>query len=436
MSQENFPGDLFEDFDEYETEQTLQAQHETRAALDPHFDYFDQLRRYPKQEIGAYVASCGIPVPLIHTQAEWEQACDDGTAMLRSEMRQDYDGLSGLLKSEVLSHRFGYEETDPFRREFNALIMRGLKSGAITGQEYMMMDPVGWAWQIEDAYTQAQSFGVKLKTAFFNASTSRWRYIAGTNVTVFRDPHVDGRYYFGVTPAGQSIGEFTTEADEHEAPQTYRKHEQPFLPKPFIDLYEKVRALPRFDQSEIPVMEMQQAHDGTLYFLQYLKTGQKLQLIDPFDLPQTPDAYYVDNVRGITEMEGEDIRLYCTPTRLHTAMVGQGIYCSLTRPSREEVQHSARAARFVLDYAYVSLKDNHSSSSPFFKPAVAAGLWTSLTNNDTVIKRVNNFTKGIATDNRSTDQTVSYIDLHLTSNGRLAAIESDWQPTTVNYRDL
>src|SRR4051812_45523402 len=70
----------------------------------PDLDYYDHHPPdQPKFEVGGYVrdelSSEGIDVPLIDSQSEWEEAIDDGTAMLRSDHPQDYAGLSGLLNS-------------------------------------------------------------------------------------------------------------------------------------------------------------------------------------------------------------------------------------------------------------------------------------------------------------------------------------------------
>lgn len=141
---------------------------EQRALSTPNLDYYDEARpRQPKFEIGTYVLEHGFNVPLISTQAEWEQACDDGTAMLRSEHWQDYDGYSGLLRSEVLSRTFDQEQSSEFRREMGALIMRGLRSGEISGEEYMHMSPYSWSWDIEKAYSSANRFGAKLEILAF-----------------------------------------------------------------------------------------------------------------------------------------------------------------------------------------------------------------------------------------------------------------------------
>ena len=61
-----------------------------------------------------------------------------------------------------------------------------------------------------------------------------------------------------------------------------------FLTKPVIEMYEKVHILPYFDATELPVMEMQYGDDGMLYFLQYLKTGNKLIARCPWRQPVHP----------------------------------------------------------------------------------------------------------------------------------------------------
>ena len=53
----------------------------------------------PKFGIGRYVQDCGFDVPLIKNWADWQKALEEKSAMIRSELAQDYAGLSGLLNS-------------------------------------------------------------------------------------------------------------------------------------------------------------------------------------------------------------------------------------------------------------------------------------------------------------------------------------------------
>lgn len=183
------------------------AEADQRSSSDPTFDYYDTYRpEQPKFEIGQYVAEQGFRVPLIADQAEWEKAFDEGTAMLRSEMPQDYDGLSGLLPSEQLTHSYVQEwsiSNSEFARGLGQLILSGLRSGELQPSDYMEMflgRYRNWSHYEAEHTRQAAYFGAIDQLNMYNISASRWRYVEGTNVSVFADPHVAGRYHFGVLP--------------------------------------------------------------------------------------------------------------------------------------------------------------------------------------------------------------------------------------------
>jgi len=125
-----------DDNDDYLGREKIEA--DQRALSEPSFDYFDAFPpKQPKFEIGQYVADQGFRVPLITDQSDWEKAFDDGTAMLRSEMPQDYNGLSGLLPSERLANAELARHTQGFNHELGSLVLRGLRSGDLNPTEYM-----------------------------------------------------------------------------------------------------------------------------------------------------------------------------------------------------------------------------------------------------------------------------------------------------------
>jgi hypothetical protein len=174
-----------------------------RATSDPEFDYFSVDRPLqPKADIGAYVKENGFSVPLIGTPSEWQQAYDTSTAMLRSELPQDYDGLSGLLRSERIREPSDQHKDQDLMPGFTRETLRKLRDGKIDPTTYMleMRDYLSWNEQIEEIKETLRLFGGKILD-FSQASASRWRFVEGSNVTVFADPHVEGRFHFGVVPA-------------------------------------------------------------------------------------------------------------------------------------------------------------------------------------------------------------------------------------------
>lgn len=428
-----------------------QQQWNQRAIAEPNFDYFEAYRPdQPKATIGQYVADEGFSVPLITDQEEWKKAFDNGTAMLRSELPQDYDGLSGLLSSEKLRDSLPQrwaEVPEGFVHDLGELILRGLRSGELHPSDYMknFRGPyMNWTSEEAELVQTAANFGGLDYLNMHNASASQWHYIEGTNVSVFADPHVEGRYHFGVRPVDpethrdQAIGGYQFEADEYDTPKQFRKHDQPFVAWPFVEYYEQIRNLPRFDTTQCPVLELQQDVEGNIHFLQYLKTGQRKDYIEPFDLPVSEDILHTTNVRGITPPDGKQMRMFMAPNLLKKGMEDQAIFCRVTGPRYLEVQLAAKAASFILHEAYISFQDNHFDSSPLYSPPLAAGLSGGYDSSqkvrekvgavleDASVRRINHFDR----------ENVAYLDIQVTSNGREAAIESDWEVKVIPYEEV
>lgn len=428
------------------------AEADQRATNDPTFDYYDTyLPAQPKFEIGQYVADQGFRVPLITDQAKWEKAFDDGTAMLRSEMPQDYDGLSGLLPSERLARSHAQEwakANGEFVRELGQLVIRGLRSGELNPSDYMEMlrGPYrNWAFIEAERTMTAAYFGALDQLDMRNASASRWRYIEGANVSVFADPHVGGRYHFGVLPfypenpdSYRCIGGYQFDSGEYDTPKQFRKHDVPFVARPFVEFYEQIRNLSRFDNTQCPVLELQQDPEGNIYFLQYLKTGQRQQLTEPFDLPSSDETLRTFNVRGITSPTGKEMRMFMAPNLLTKGMEGEAIFCGLIHPRRIEVQFASRAAAFILHEAYISFKNNHFDASPLYRPPLAAGLSDCYHSPEPVLKKVGEIVDEtlVTKVDRFSREVVPYIDIKVTSNGHEAAIESDWDVKIIAYDDV
>ncbi len=428
------------------------AEAEQRSVNELSYDYYEDYPPHqPKFEIGQYVADQGFSVPLINDQAEWERAFDEGKAMLRSEMPQDYDGLSGLLPSEVLANslmQIWVESNNEYASQLGKLVLDGLRNGDMPTDAYMNMfrgEYRTWSYWETERTKSAAYFGALDQLNIHSISASKWRYIEGTNVSVFADPHIAGRYHFGVLPFDpanpdgyRSIGSYQFDSGEYDTPQQFRKHDVPFVARPFVEYYEQIRSLPRFDNTQCPVLELQQDPEGNIYFLQYLKTGQKQQLTEPFDLPSSDDTFRTLNVRGVTPQSGKNMRMYMAPNLLTKGMEGEAIFCGLTRPRGIEVQFASRVAEFILHEAYISFQNNHFDASPLYRPPLAAGLSNCYHSPKPVLQKVGEivdealFTK-VSPFSR---EIVPYIDIKVTSNGHEAAIESDWDVKTIAYEDI
>ena len=432
-----------------------------RAVAEAGFDYFNASNRRPnkpKQAIGEYVAEAGFNVPLIENQAEWIKAFDSDLAMIRSELWQDYDGYSGLLFSERLrvSEMIGkggeppvWMPLNPSPREkylldFDKLILEGLRKGYLEPAEYMSSyrQQHNWLAALRENTQQAAACGWPHDVIGFleRPRASRWHYIKGTNVTIFADPSVEGRYHFGVTPLRGWIEPHIVDAGEYDLSQRpYEVYAYDFVARPYIEAYEAIRRLPFFDSTQAPVMELQKGKDGKLYFLQYLKTGLRYDYAEPFDLPTGSESLQLDNVRGATPPEGREMRLYLAPIRLTEDMRGQAIffYRSLCTTRWESLRVSLASvdfAAFILHEAYVNFKDNHYDSAPICRPALAAGIFDAEAKTDPTTWQ--KFKRALRHDNAGRENGTAYLDIRLTSNGREAIIESDWQSRQVSYGEL
>lgn len=469
----SFPDEWFEDYDEeYGMEvatdpSVYDLELRQRAASEADFDYFKESRTLePKREIGRYVLDQGFRVPLIEDLSDWQRAFDADRAMIRSELEQDYDGLSGLLSSlrivrdewfvggtsAVYAVRNNLEQVsieggEAYRRRLKDLILEGLRGGQLHPIDFMCEHQGyrGWASQLQSVAEDAAGCGQSLYTRFNFPSASLWRYVEGTNVSVFGDPNVEGRYHFGVLPADEgdnwpAIGGYLVDSGQYDSPQYFRKHSQPFIARPYIELYEEIRRLPLFDTTQAPVMELQKDAGGELHFLQYLKTGLPYWPSEAFDLPRSEEALYLSNVRGATPKAGQAMRFFISPRLLTEGMRHQGIFYDATYHNRLAIQLGAsRLADLVLHEFYISFQDNHFESSPICRPPLAGGLDGAAEKTD---RRLLDHLQAIFTSEqrRFFDQearrSVGYFDITVTANGREMAIESDWQLREADYSSL
>ena len=443
----------FEDVDQFDTSKRRQTADEDRAQAQPDFDYFkEHPPTQPKAEIGAYVAAQGFNVPLISNQLDWQRVFDAGQAMLRSELPQDYDGLSGLLSSQRLtkydldqSQQLGglYRTSNSYRDKLNTVLLEGLRNGNLDPLEFMNHYQGYRSWQPVLAELAEQAVDIP----FGEQQVSRWRYIEGTNVSIFADPNVEGRYHFGVTPSSSSaadtyqpVGSYQYELGEYDQPKQFRKHDQPFLPRAYIDVYQAISKLARFDTSRPPVIELQADLSGNVHFLQYLKTPNQFNYVPEFDLPISQDALITNNVRGVTPPTGQDMRLFICPTILAQGMEAQGILCGITDQTPLFTQLAAQRAGFILHEAYISFQDNHFNSAPLYRPPLAAGCDGAFdrTQYDVLQKvaKLISQVRGLLRHDVGRRTLANYIDIKVTANGRQAVIESDWELKQIAYQDL
>lgn len=455
------------------------------AETNPTFDFFEYVMPTgkPKYDIGAYVAQHNVNVPLIRHMTDWQRALDRGEALLRSEMGQDYEGLSGLLDSGVVGktpdpvdYRYAYEnrgwESDPKlfdvypQREYGMLagkaqsnsltmtinprdgaVLDSLRDGTLSPTEFMF--ETVWKEQILDyvkdygllvtrpyvkpLYRELGEYG-PITHQLFWAQASRWRYKKGVNLTVLRDPAIDGKYYIGARHPG--VGELTAltiEGDLEDSvnvswrfplKQGGQVADKSIPIRKVIELYEKVRGLPLFDQTQAPQMEIQVGDDGKLYFLQYLKTGLVVNDPGAFSLPSGADVVRTNVVRGATDPSGEKLRLYQTISKdgPSEAMRGQALVLPVESGDFGLMPHLvATMARVAFEHSPLEYYNEHWDSSFISRPGV------SITEHFRRNGERFHFPP-VPQSIGMARQALLYYDVVITSNGREATIESDWEP--------
>jgi hypothetical protein len=430
-------GERFIDPDE---EAFRQAQ-EQEILTDPTRDYYDEFRaQQPKYEIGEYVASFGFNVPLIRDLSEWQAALDGDEAMLRSEAPQDYSGYSGILASKRIHvERVGfdgqatapwldvldsYDAAPDYRRKYGQLLYEGLRGGNVNPGYFLKTH----YWDRYGRFTHI-SLGVEgiPPVELYDESASSWRSVAGTNIRVFRDPNVDGRYHMGLMHDRGFIAGYTFDKEHHDAKVMPDRATKEVKIAQVIELYEAVRTLPRFDQRQVPLMELQLDEEGQLHFLQYLKTGQQLELIEPFPLPAS-DGIHTDNVRGITPPEGKEFKMYISPRKATKQMKGEGFYFDIFHIRGLATQFYSMIGGVVVHEAYVSMKDNHFGSAPLYRPGIALGLRAYRHRHaGKKLQELVDDVQGKTVYDRRPDRSL-HVNAKVTSNGREAVLESDFEP--------
>ncbi len=407
---------------------------EQKALNDPAFDYFAHTQpEQPKKTIGVYVKSKGFDVPILTEKDEIRAVIEAETALIRSELIQDYDGLGGQFSSASIdSSTFDSYPED--RRRAIAKHLDNLKSGQISPKDYMFTKQHGYSWS-EEAKSLCAAYhdlGIQPNLNWLSPTASVWQRIDGTNVSIFRDPHVDGRYHFGVTPYKQSIGGYMVEADEYTKPQQFRKHHQPFVAEPFIDLYEEIRELPLFDTSQVPVMEMVQDADGKIHWLQYRKVGKILDLLDPFDVERVDGDFLTNDVRGITLPEGKEFTIVVNPADLSVVSLKKAIFADVFYMNdrfdmRNRFQIVCRMAELAICQDSLSFKNNHTSSAPLYSSDLALSItgYTDESGEELFMRFWDD--PRLSSIGYAVPEDPQLLDVKVTSNGRVASVASNWE---------
>lgn len=386
---------------------------ENLSAANAEFDYYSKIiPDNPKYDIGRYVADEGIHVPIILGREAVKKALGDGTLMFRSENTQDYDGLPGILSSTRMSSLY---------KPSAVKLLELLKTDEMSPQEYMELN--FWQRDRENFLTELWKFGVPFDIASdvsdmqYTSSVSAWKFIDGINIRLYRDPHAPGRYHYGaIKSEGNGLSAGYIDPDGYDEPIEVGYGPEKLEARKLIEMYEQIRTLPRFDQTAVPLLEMQQDSSGILHFLQYYKTGKRLNEVhDPAPLPS--DSVISNWAHGLTPPDGKPVRIYIQPKQYSPGMHGQGVFYESNR------QHAVptilcRICSVYVDDCYISLKGNHASASILHQPGIGISTFGQKVIGS-VFSRLEQEAREIPGN--------AYIEAQVFANGKQASIESDFK---------
>lgn len=403
-----------DDYLERDERRQQQAMVEAFAASNAEYDYYDKfVPRRPKYAIGKYVLSQGFPVPLIEDEALVNSALDDGSLLLRSEHAQDYGGIPGVYSS---AHMANAEYS--YRPEHSPLL-RAFKAGELTAGRFM--EVAYWQDDRKHFMRRLWEFGIpqkmvaELVESEYQLGISPWKFVEGVNIKMYRDPHVSGRYHYGIVPSnGIGMMAWYIDQENRDEPIKLDYGRGKIDAGKLIDFYERIRALPRFDTTQVPLLELQQDNEGELHFLQYYKTGKRLNEVEPFEIKTT--GLLSNQAHGLTEPEGRKVRIYIEPKQYTEGLLGQGIFYESRRNPAIETMLSRICAVYI-DDCYISLKGNHAAASILHQPDIGISMFGQ--------KEIAQVFGRLQTESQSTLGN-HYINARVIANGQEAAVESDF----------
>ena len=255
---------------------------------DSYLENPERLKGQPKRTLADYVERNGVLVPRrFDSLAEAKDS--DLPIMVRSEHTQEYDGVSGLLRSEDLDE---FSEITNEKELWNELL-----------KEEKLKEEKGKT-SFPSVYCAYNSLDVH--TFFSEVSFSYWEKLGGVNRTVVADSSIARRYHIMSTGNEDTSVSYVILDNGEISPRSCMIEKNTVVLEEFRELvaiYEKVRTLNNFDANHCPIMEFQ-SFGGKHYFLQYHRT-RDFQKAD-FQLEKEPEEDEVEAllVRGATTPAG------------------------------------------------------------------------------------------------------------------------------------
>lgn len=239
------------------------------------------LNGQPKRTIADYVEAQGVLVPRrFDTLREARQS---GVKVLcRSEHPQEYDGVSGMLKSKTLDK---LPDTDE----------EGLRNELLKEDKRKVFFP-----KVFCSYV-----GLDLDSFLREVSFSYWEKLGGRNRTVVADSSIKWKYHImsygkedgGVSYAVLQDGKIIAPSFmENPADCLKELHE-------LVSVYEKIRNLDNFDPNHCSIMEFQTV-EGKHFFLQYHRARDFKEREFKLEREKEDDEIETLFVRGATSPDG------------------------------------------------------------------------------------------------------------------------------------
>lgn len=262
----------------------------------------------PKSEIADYVAACGIAVP--QRFSSFDEALANGQSFLmRSEHPQEYAGSAGLLQSptadstefdDIQKYHVGNPKSELYIVK-NAIAMRAERK--ITDQE--LVQQLNLQSQ-QSIHLHCKLLGLSPQEFTQNILYSYWKKLRGWNLSIVRDNAIANRHHIFVNNTDdRGRGYLRTEKGRIDCDVSFGIADGALLASAahFVQFYESVRQLKRFDPNHCPMIECQFVNDA-LYFLQY----HRVRDFSPatFELTRECEAGELAThfVRGATAPEG------------------------------------------------------------------------------------------------------------------------------------
>jgi len=367
----------------------------------------------PKREIGDYVESQGFRVPRrFDSLDEAFGVVKQGEGIiLRSEHPDEYDGPSGLMNSYFFNqdiHEYkragrssidlsnavnwslglsleqapGMGDSIPMARLVLSLAMEAGESDEVV---------LGRLSQLTQRNSRVRRYAELtnqgLDTFVAETGFSIWEHIPGMNVTIVADDAIDGRYHtFNVLTLQEDGDRIEDWRIVNEAGESERESgEMPLLSpsdsQAFVEAYEAIRNLPRFNSEHCPIIELQMDRERNIWFLQYHRSRDykpASHIINPRDFPASEGWQRVDGVRGSIDSP-TSILLHTTDSyRLSRLALPEIKHGTIGPFSRDKILGEIAARRLAaflttspLSNRYNEMAAHHTARSEWFKPQVA-----------------------------------------------------------------